>query len=322
MNNQPLVSIITPCYNGEVYVHRLLDSILSQTYENIEFIFVNDGSTDKTEEIVLSYKERFEARGIEFTYIYQENAGQAAAVNRALKIFKGEYLTWPDSDDWMPFDMIEKQVEYLKMNTDKGFVLNKCQYISDKDYKTVLYTRERKNKENGHLFEDFIKGNDIYWCAGAVMVKTDCFLKSNPRRDIFIGTGGQNWQMLLPISYEFKCGFLNEPVYNILRRNNSHSRSITDAEEAYEYSFKQEDTVIQTISRMNMSNEEKNRYVHLTKYEQAKKRFYLTAEFFDTNNLKAAYNEIGLYGKIPLKMCLQYHIFKHPILRKMYSIIR
>ena len=322
MNNQPLVSIITPCYNGESFLHRYFGAILAQTYSNIELIFVNDGSTDKTEEIALSYKDKLEAKGVKFIYMYQDNAGQAAAVNSALKVFSGEYLTWPDSDDWMPFNMIEKQVEYLKKNPHKGFVLNKCQYINDEDTKTVLYTRERKNKENGYLFEDFIKGNDIYWCAGAVMVKTDCFLKSNPIRDIFTGTGGQNWQMLLPISYEYECGFLNEPVYNILRRNNSHSRSITNAEDAYEYSFKQEDTVLQTISRMNISNEEKNKYMRIAKYEQTKKRFYLAIEFFDTNNLKIAYNEVALYGKISLKMCLQYHIFKHPVLRKIYNIIR
>jgi len=55
MSNNKLVSIITPCFNGEFLIHRLLDSILNQTYNNIEFIFINDGSTDKTEEVVKSY---------------------------------------------------------------------------------------------------------------------------------------------------------------------------------------------------------------------------------------------------------------------------
>ena len=322
MNNQPLVSIITPCYNGESFLHRYFGAILAQTYSNIELIFVNDGSTDKTEEIALSYKDKLEAKGVKFIYMYQDNAGQAAAVNSALKVFSGEYLTWPDSDDWMPFDMIEKQIEYLKKNAHKGFVLNKCQYISDEDHKTVLCIRERKNKENGYLFEDFIKGNDIYWCAGAVMVKTDCFLKSNPKRDIFTGTGGQNWQMLLPISYEYECGFLNEPMYNILRRNNSHSRSIINAEEAYEYSLKQEDTVVQTISRMNMPDKEKNEYIHLAKYEQAKKRFYLAIEFQDRDNIGRFYREIGNNGKISLKLRIQSFVFRNKLLSAIYNIFK
>ena len=98
---KPLVSIITPCYNGEAFLKRYFESILNQTYPNLELIFINDGSTYRTEEIALSYRERLEKRGITYIYEKQENAGQAAALNRGLKLFTGEYLTWPDSDDEM-----------------------------------------------------------------------------------------------------------------------------------------------------------------------------------------------------------------------------
>lgn len=67
---KPLVSIITPCYNGEAFLKRYFESILNQTYPNLELIFINDGSTDRTEEIALSYRERLEKRGI--TYIYEK----------------------------------------------------------------------------------------------------------------------------------------------------------------------------------------------------------------------------------------------------------
>ena len=60
----PLVSIITPCYNGENVMHRLLDSILSQTYSNIEFILINDGSTDHSEEILVSYEKKFSTKKV------------------------------------------------------------------------------------------------------------------------------------------------------------------------------------------------------------------------------------------------------------------
>ena len=114
--NKPLVSIITPCFNGESCLDRYFKSILDQTYANLELIFVNDGSTDKTEEIALSYKSKLEEKGIQYTYIYQDNAGQAAALNKGLKIFKGDYLTWPDSDDVMTPDSIEKKVKFLTEN--------------------------------------------------------------------------------------------------------------------------------------------------------------------------------------------------------------
>ena len=73
------VSIITPCFNGEGFVERYLNSILNQTYKNIELIFINDGSTDRTEKVVKSYIIKFEEKGMKLIYIYQENAGQAAA---------------------------------------------------------------------------------------------------------------------------------------------------------------------------------------------------------------------------------------------------
>ena len=74
---KPLVSIITPCYNGEAFLKRYFESILNQTYPNLELIFINDGSTDRTEEIALSYRERLEKRGITYIYEKQENAGLA-----------------------------------------------------------------------------------------------------------------------------------------------------------------------------------------------------------------------------------------------------
>ena len=64
----PLVSIITPCYNGEKFLERFLDSVLNQTYENIELILVNDGSTDKTDDIANKYKNKFDER--DYAYIY------------------------------------------------------------------------------------------------------------------------------------------------------------------------------------------------------------------------------------------------------------
>lgn len=99
--NHPLVSIITPCFNGEAYLDRYFSSVLQQTYQPLELIFINDGSTDRTAEIAENYRPRLEAKGIRFIYQAQENAGQAAALNRGLKLFTGEYLTWPDSDDEM-----------------------------------------------------------------------------------------------------------------------------------------------------------------------------------------------------------------------------
>lgn len=78
---EPLVSIITPSYNSEKYLDAFFISILEQDYEKYEMIFINDGSTDRTENIVYKYKEKFEERNIRFVYLKQENGGQAKAMN-------------------------------------------------------------------------------------------------------------------------------------------------------------------------------------------------------------------------------------------------
>ena len=70
-----LVSIITPCYNGEKVISRLMESVLNQTYKKIEFVLVDDGSTDNTASIVKSYESKFTEQGMIFKYVYQENRG-------------------------------------------------------------------------------------------------------------------------------------------------------------------------------------------------------------------------------------------------------
>ena len=101
--NKPVVSIITPCYNGEKYIKRYMNSILEQTYPYLELIFINDGSNDCTEEIVLSYEEKLQNKGIKFVYLKQKNKGQAAALNSGLKKFNGEYVTWHLKDTFKLF---------------------------------------------------------------------------------------------------------------------------------------------------------------------------------------------------------------------------
>ena len=128
---KPLVSIITPCYNGEKYADRYFQSVLNQTYDHLELIFVNDGSTDRTEEIALSYKKELEEKGIQYTYLYQDNAGQAAALNNGLKIFHGEYLVWPDSDDEMTPDSIEKRAAFLESHPDLGIMRSNGITVND-----------------------------------------------------------------------------------------------------------------------------------------------------------------------------------------------
>ena len=100
--------MIVPIYNGEKYLRRFLKSVISQTYDNVQLILVNDGSTDCSDSIIKSYACELKAKFTEYIYIYQSNNdiyiyqsnnGAASAVCNALKYVEGEYLCWADCDD-------------------------------------------------------------------------------------------------------------------------------------------------------------------------------------------------------------------------------
>lgn len=94
-----MVSLIVPCYNGEKFIARCIESILNQTDHNIELILVNDGSMDSTSDIINGYRVELENTLAKFIYLEQENQGVGAACNNAFKRATGEYLTLLDSDD-------------------------------------------------------------------------------------------------------------------------------------------------------------------------------------------------------------------------------
>lgn len=221
------VSIISPCYNGEKYVKCFLDSILSQTYKNIELLLVDDASTDNTLSIVNGYKQRFSEKGYELKiFSLEKNSGQAAAINRALKEFSGEYMMWMDSDDIFLPCAIEKKVEFLEKNPQYGFALNKGYVVNSSDTEKIIGILGR-NKPEGedNLFEDYIFERNVTFCPGIVMARSSAIKKAIPDLKIFESREGQNWQFYLPLSYHFKCGYIDEPLFKYVVRSDSHSHT-------------------------------------------------------------------------------------------------
>ena len=114
---QPLVSIIVPIYNVEQYLKRCIDSILRQTYKNIEIILVDDGSPDNCGIICENY-QKIDSR---IEVIHKQNGGLSNARNVAIPLAKGEYITFIDSDDWISMYYIEHLVEAVfGCNADLG----------------------------------------------------------------------------------------------------------------------------------------------------------------------------------------------------------
>lgn len=109
-----LISIIVPVYNTEPYLDRCIKSIIGQTYENLEIILVDDGSTDRSGQICDVYKKMDKRIKV----IHKQNGGAASARNRGLKIAEGKYIGFVDSDDYVAPDMYESLLRCLDMEVD------------------------------------------------------------------------------------------------------------------------------------------------------------------------------------------------------------
>lgn len=112
-----LVSIIIPIYNVEQYLDRCIKSVINQTYKNIEIILVDDGSTDKCPEICDQYAQKDNR----IVVIHKENGGLSSARNAGMKVLKGEYMLFVDSDDWIKENTVEELLQ-IAIEHDVDFV--------------------------------------------------------------------------------------------------------------------------------------------------------------------------------------------------------
>lgn len=324
-----LVSIVTPCYNTANYIHRLLDSILQQTYPNIEMIVVNDGSTDNSIDVINSYKPKFEAKGYSFTIITQENSGQSVAIREGMKLIKGKYFVWPDSDDFYATPTaIEKMVSTLEsLGDDYGMIRSQGNLLEDNTLKIIGSIGQKSQVEYDKrvLFEDcLLERNNFFFLAGAYVAN---FAKMKLAMSLDIYTeknAGQNWQLMLPVLYHYKCFTVKEQLYNVLARSSSHSRGQFDGyEKTLTKYVTYEQTILETLKRIKgLPQEEFTRYSKEVRQNFCLKRLYLSY----THQQRADF--INFYTECKNLCCIGKHetvlraLISFPIISKGISIIR
>ena len=134
---QPLISIIIPVYNGEIYLRPCIDSILHQTYQHWELLLIDDGSPDSSGAICDEY-----ASDPRISVVHKENGGQASARNQGVAMAKGEYISFVDCDDWLETDMYERMVQTMHSQQAEIII---CGYIEE--YKS----RQKKVHADGEM---------------------------------------------------------------------------------------------------------------------------------------------------------------------------
>jgi len=125
----PMVTIITPVFNGSKYLEISIQSVLMQSYPNTEHVFADGGSTDGTVEILLKFHTKYPDK---VRFISEPDKGSGDAMNKCLRMAKGEIFAFLGSDDMSEPDAILNVVEFFRSNPDAYFVFGACNYINEK----------------------------------------------------------------------------------------------------------------------------------------------------------------------------------------------
>lgn len=291
-----LVSLLTPCYNTGHLIHRLLDSVLAQTYPYIEMFVIDDGSTDNSERIIKKYIPRFEEKGYSLSYHYQENGGQSVAIKYGLQLINGEFLAWPDSDDfYASSEAIAKMVDRLANASSEFAMVRTMERFVDENTLDELFVvgQNAKEEECETLFEDCLFANNgFFWGAGAYMLRVP-ILKEITDYDIYAEKhAGQNWQLFLPILYSYKCLTIKEVLYSVLQRKQSHGRGGYAGYERLLLRIQvYERTILETLDRIYlMSDEQRECYKLLIQKKYNRERFFLAYKNRKRYDVVMSYN--------------------------------
>ena len=127
--NKPKISIITVCYNSAKTIRKTIESVLNQSYTNLEYVFVDGGSTDNTLVIIKEYQEKFIAKGMQYQFISEPDNGIYDAMNKAIRLASGEWLNIQGSDDWLELHACQYVVDALNDTDDVDIVYGMTRYI-------------------------------------------------------------------------------------------------------------------------------------------------------------------------------------------------
>ena len=214
-----LITVIVPIYNVELYLRKCVDSIINQTYKNIEIILVDDGSTDSCGEICDSYAD-LDKRII---VIHKENGGLSDARNAGIDILKGKYVTFIDSDDWVEPNYVE-QLYRLLVENDADLSVCDFYYVdSENNLYNTPATDERVfvwNREEALLM--LLSGNKMNTSAWCKLYKSKFFIENKVRFP-----KGKLYEDI-PVAYEIlleadKIVYGNYALYNYFIRPQSIS---------------------------------------------------------------------------------------------------
>ncbi|MFC1824167.1 glycosyltransferase family 2 protein [Thermodesulfobacteriota bacterium] len=208
----PNVSVIMSVYNAEKHLKVSVDSILTQTYQDFEFIIINDGSTDKTPAILDSYRD---SRLILLT---QENNGLTRSLNRGIKIAQGKYIARQDAGDVSLPDRLEHQVQFLESNQEIALLGTYAYKIDEEGNEIGMFSPPSLHRE---IRNCMLRKKKNPFVHGTLLFRKDCLPSGGFYRPEF--ENAQDFDLCLRVSESYKVHILDRPLYKWRLERNSLS---------------------------------------------------------------------------------------------------
>lgn len=246
MEQNPLISVIVPVYNVEAWLPRCVDSILSQTYEKLEILLVDDGSTDDSGAIC----EEYAKKDTRIQVIHKENGGLSSARNAGLDRASGEYIGFVDSDDWIEPEMYGEMFSLMQKSDAQIVCAGRYDVDGGTGEKTVGLCPKRQEQVTG----EELAGRIFLWdhCDSSACDKLY-------RRVLFDGIRYPQGKTCedIPVTYRLalkahRAVLCNKPFYNYYHRSGSISKGAGITEKTFHYS--QHTAVILEDIRRNHPN--------------------------------------------------------------------
>jgi glycosyltransferase involved in cell wall biosynthesis len=217
----PKVSVYIPTYNYGRFLAEAIQSVLDQTFQDWELIVVDDGSTDNTREVVDAFQDP------RIHYIYQENQGNPAARNTALRLVKGEYVACLDADDILFSEKLEKQVAQLdSLPPTVGLVYGDVYLFNHEDGAIICRFLQGRTPPRGRIFDELLDVDGWFISDTASLI----------RREVFDRVGlydpsvltYEDWMMWVRIASVYEVEALDEPLARCRRHSSNLSGLLED----------------------------------------------------------------------------------------------
>ena len=232
-SNQPLVSVIIPCYNVGAFVEKAIGSILQQTYTNLEICIIDDASTDDT----LQKINKFNDERIRVT-AFKQNTKKVGAVNEVLQQVNGELICFQDADDWSEPERIKQQVKQFTQQPNLGICFTNYRNVGGK--KGLPFRIALSNEELRDEFLEFGYKKNIDFDptnCGTMMITKEALQKTGGYSPYFAGRVAEDIQWVYRVLKIFRGITLENVLYNYRARDGSFTDMVYSGENAkYAYS--------------------------------------------------------------------------------------